>query len=74
MTTHIGARKGSWLDGLRRLFAGLFHRSHDERRGAVETHRQHDHVPTPTEEEVDQSLEDSFPASDPPSYSGTSIG
>ncbi|MDG3008177.1 hypothetical protein [Paludisphaera mucosa] len=73
MTTHIAAhRKASWLDGLKSTIAGLFTRPERKPCPPGTALKSSDCVPITTDEAVDLASEDSFPASDPPSYTGMS--
>lgn len=72
MTTHTyTSGKGSWFESLKQAFSGLFSRREPE--------RPRDPSPadpartTSPEDLVDMNSEDSFPASDPPSYTGSSV-
>jgi hypothetical protein len=58
------SRRGSWLDGLKAIFCRLCAKA--GRPCPTEEDR-----PITTEEAVDLASEDSFPASDPPSYTGS---
>lgn len=65
MTTPMTVpHKGSWLEGFKRLLCRVFWK--DRACPLVEDHR-----PITTEQAVDQASEDSFPASDPPSFTGS---
>jgi hypothetical protein len=57
--------RGSWLDAFKGLLCRVFWRS-DRPCPLVEDDR-----PITTQEAVDTASEDSFPASDPPSYTGS---
>lgn len=69
MNTHPATHAtGGWLDALKRLFLGAPRpeTAAAERRAVPEEAR-----PITSDEIVDESSEESFPASDPPSYTGT---
>jgi len=69
MNTHPATHAtGGWLDALKRLFTGAPRPepAAADRRAVPEEAR-----PITSDEIVDESSEESFPASDPPSYTGT---
>ncbi len=66
MTTPMTVPHGSsWLEGFRKLLCRMFWNA-DRPCPLVEDDR-----PITTQEAADRASEDSFPASDPPSYTGS---
>ena len=69
MTTHMAhSGERSWLGCLKEAFARLFSKPEPIVRTTPPSEMER---PIPSEEMVDEASEDSFPASDPPSYTGT---
>ncbi|AMV40872.1 hypothetical protein [Planctomyces sp. SH-PL62] len=66
MTSHAPA---GWLAAIKHFFCRVF--SRPENRGACDRIVPEEARPITSDEIVDESSEDSFPASDPPSYTGT---
>ena len=65
MATHITVpHKSSWMESLKNLICRVFWRSRPCPLAQEDR-------PITTQEAVDQASEDSFPASDPPSYTGS---
>lgn len=66
MTSHAPA---GWLAAIKQFFCRMFARP--ENRGACDRVVPEEARPITSDAIVDESSEDSFPASDPPSYTGT---
>lgn len=70
MATHLTThRPRSWIEGLKSFVCGGFAAVFGSRKSVADEPSR----PITTDEIVDLSSEDSFPASDPPSYTGSSI-
>lgn len=74
MNAHLRARRGRlWLDGAartaRKMLSGLFTKEGRRRRRAEKAYWRGE----ASRDRVEQSSRDSFPASDPPSWTNTTV-
>ncbi|WP_165250264.1 hypothetical protein [Paludisphaera soli] len=71
MNTHAATpAPGGWIEAVKRLYCRMFARP-EAVEACVRKPIPEEELPNTTDAMVDESSEESFPASDPPSFTGT---